>query len=106
MKTNQMTVAQAVFTAKQADKLFDQAARAWSRGSGSGSNDKMKAANAKCQKLRDQAEALLAPLGIEVDYPGLYPSFKVKGFTEYSTINAISAALEDKPARKQNNSPT
>lgn len=90
-----MTVVQAVFLAKQCDQLFNRAANAWTRGSNSGDNLTVSRENARCQKLRDKAEALLAPLRIEVDYPGLYPSFKVKGYTEHSTLNAVSAALDN-----------
>lgn len=92
-KREKMTVAQAVFMAKRADKLFEQAARAWSRGDGSGNSKAYHKGLNKCEQLRNEAEALLAPLGIAVDYPGLYPSFTVNGFSEHSTINAISAAL-------------
>src|SRR3546814_2687039 len=44
--------------------------------------------------FRSRAEALLTPLGIEVDYPGLYPSFTVNGYSYHSTESAVSAALE------------
>ncbi len=93
MKTK-LTVIQAVFMAEKCDKLFEQAARAWVRGNDSGNDQTYKTALAKVQRLRDEAEALLAPLGIGIDYPGLYPSFKVNGFSEHTTLAAISAALE------------
>lgn len=92
-KREKMTVAQVVFMAARADKLFEQAARAWVRGDGSGNSKAYHKGLNKCERLRTEAEALLAPLGIETDYPGLYPSFKVNGRHEYSVINAISAAL-------------
>lgn len=94
MKTK-MTVVQAVFLAKQCDKLFTRAASAWVRGSNSGNNIEVTKQNALAQRKRDEAEKLLAPLGIEIDYPGLYPSFKVNGFTEHTTLQAISAALDN-----------
>jgi hypothetical protein len=43
---------------------------------------------------------MLTPFGIEVDYPGLAPSFKVRGFCHHTTESALSAALEPKPRRK------
>lgn len=92
---NKMTVVQAVFLAKQCDRLFNRAANAWIRGSNSGSSLEVTKQNALAERKRDEAEKLLAPLGIEVDYPGLYPSFKVKGFTEHTTLQAISAALDN-----------
>lgn len=89
-----MTVMQAVFLAKRADALFNRAANAWVRGSNSGNDDTFTKCKALQSKLHDEAEALLTPLGIEVDYPGLCPSFTVKGFAEHTTLAAISAALD------------
>jgi hypothetical protein len=90
-----LNVAQAVHLADQAEKLFKRAANALVRGNNSGNGDTLNRCNDLCDRLRVDAEALLKPLGIEVDYPGLYPSFKVKGYTEYSVITAISAALDN-----------
>jgi hypothetical protein len=89
-----MTVAQAVHLAATCDKLFNRAASAWVRGNNSGNNATLSRCNLLCDRLRRDAEALLKPLGIAVDYPGLYPSFMVKGYAEHSTLNAISAALD------------
>lgn len=91
-----LTTLQAVRLAEKADKLFERAAKAWECGSNSGDNEAMDRGNALCEKLRNEAEALLKPLGIVVDYPGLYPSFTVRGFAEHSTLAAVSAALERK----------
>ncbi len=91
-----MTLQLANHTIRQADRLFERAAQAWIRGNNSGNNDTMKRCNALCERYRNRAEALLTPLGIEVDYPGLYPSFKVAGFEHHSTESAVSAALEAK----------
>lgn len=91
-----MTIVQAKFLADRAQKLFDRAANAWCRGNNSGNNEYLHKCEKRCETLRSKAEALLKPLAIEVDYPGLYPSFKVKGFWHYSTISAVSAALEAK----------
>lgn len=96
---NKLTVIQAVFLAEKADKLFRRAAYAWEYGQNSGDGKTMSRCDKLSTKLQKQAEALLKPLGIIVDYPGLYPSFTVKGFAEHSTLAAISAALDS--SRKQ-----
>ena len=77
------------------DRLFSRAARSWERGKNSGNSETLALGERLCDEYREQAEALLKPLGIIVDYPGLYPSFTVHGHSEHSTLNAISAALED-----------
>lgn len=91
-----MTVLQAAFLAKQADRLFSRAASALVKGNNSGNPDMLTRCEKQADAYRNLAEALLTPLGIAVDYPGLYPSFKVGGFEEHSTLSAISAALEGK----------
>ena len=96
MNMHKMTVLQAKFLADKADDLFHKAALAWERGNNSGSCASLTRGKEQCAKLRNQAEALLKPLGIIVDYPGLYPSFTVRGFSEHTTLAAISAALERK----------
>jgi hypothetical protein len=82
-----------VVISENAEKLFTKAADAWTRGNNSGHNAMLAAACARCDSLRNQAEALLAPFGIECDYPGLYPSFKVGGFDYHSVQSALSAAV-------------
>ena len=89
-----MIVLQAAFLAKQADRLFTRAAKAWERGNNSGNSEALDRGERQCDRYRMRAEALLKPLGIAVDYPGLYPSFTVNGHSEHSTLNAVSAALE------------
>ena len=85
--------------ADKCDKLFERAARAWVRGDGSGNSDTYRRALKQVDKLRNEAETMLTPLGIVVDYPGLYPSFTVNGYAEHSTLNAISAALAPAPRK-------
>ena len=89
-----MTIQQAVFLAQEAEKMFDRAAKVWVRGNNSGNPETLKRCEKRCDKLRRGAVSLLSPLDIEVDFPGLYPSFKVRGFEHHSTLSAISAALE------------
>ena len=93
-KVNIQTLLQGKFLADQADKLFERAAQAWVQGHNSGKNESLIRFENKCRELRRKAEVLLEPLGIEVDYPGLYPSFKVNGFEYHSTFSAVSAAME------------
>ncbi len=83
-------------TIRQADRLFERAARAWERGNNSGGGAQYQRGLKLCEQYRNEAEALLAPLGIAVDYPGIYPSFTVAGYSYYSTESAVSAALEAK----------
>jgi hypothetical protein len=91
---NKMTVMEAGQLADKCEKLFQRAALAWERGNNSGSSLALDRGNGLCDKYRTQAEALLKPLGIVCDYPGLYPSFKTRGgFTEYACLSAISRAL-------------
>lgn len=75
-----MTTLKAVALAKEADRLFNRAASAWTRGNNSGNDAALARGNEACDKLRAQAEALLKPLGI----------------AEHSTLAAVSAALERK----------
>jgi hypothetical protein len=91
-----LTYLQTTALVKKADSLFNRAANAWIHGNNSGSNEIVKQDNAKCDRLRREAETLLKPLGIVVDYPGLYPSFTVRGYEYHSTASAVSAALEPK----------
>lgn len=86
---------------ERADKLFRRAALTWERGNNNASIPGYYAKCMKrCEKLRNEAEALLSPLGIKCDYPGLYPSFKVNGYDEHSTQNAVSAALGEFKKKK------
>jgi len=87
------TLNQLISTIENAERLFDQAAKAWVRGNNSGNTDTLSSCQDKTDRLRAEGEALLKPFGIECDYPGLYPSFKVNGYDEHSIQSAISAAV-------------
>lgn len=78
---------------RRADALFNLAAKAWETGNNSGDGDKLALGEARCDRLRREAEALLRPLGIKCSYPGLYPSFTVNGFDEHETRAAVLVAL-------------
>lgn len=76
-----------------ADAKFRLSAKAWVDGNNSGNSDVMAAMTKREQRLAREGEALLAPLGIKCDWPGLYPSFTVKGYSEHDTTSAVLAAL-------------
>lgn len=95
-----------MFIAK-VEALFEAAAKAWENGNngvdenGTPVDLKLKGKNlAKqerlCVKFRKDAEKLLKPLRISVDYPGLYPSFNVNGADWYDVRGAVNAALRER----------
>ncbi len=88
-----ITLCQLNATIREADRLFNRAANAWTRGNNSGDNEYNRKCQKQCHNARTRAEELLAPFGIVVDYPGPYPSFTVGGFSYHSTDTAISAAV-------------
>jgi hypothetical protein len=88
-----MTYLEAKRLIKEANRLFKRAKSAWEAGNNSGDSKVMEKKDAAADRFRTRAEELLAPLGIKVDYPGLWPSFKVKGFSYHDTESAVSAAI-------------
>ncbi len=65
-------------TGRGLDRLFTDAARAWEHGNNSGNNAVMD--NAKSDAIQEVAERIIkmvSPVPVEVDYPGLYPSFYI-----------------------------
>jgi len=93
-----MNLLQANALIREANRLFNRAANSWVRGNNSGNSATNRKCVSQCERFRNRAEALLIPLGVAVDYPGLYPSFTVRGFSYHSTESAVAAALET-PAR-------
>ena len=78
---------------RRADAYFSLSVKAWERGNNSG-NPKILAECVKEENRKAQkGEALLKPFGIEIDWPGLYPSFKVNGFSEFTTEAAVLSAI-------------
>jgi len=77
----------------QVEAKFDAAAKAWERGNNSGDALVLRGQEARCDRIRHEAEAMLAPLGIKCTYPGLYPAFSVRGYDEHATSAAVLAAL-------------
>ncbi len=78
---------------RRAEAKFRLSARAWEIGNNSGDSATLAAMTRRENRLAAEGAALLAPLGIACDWPGLYPSFKVNGYEEHSTENAILSAL-------------
>ena len=78
---------------EMADAKFRLSAKAWEDGNNSGDPETLAAATKRERRLAREGEALLSPLGIKCDWPGLYPSFQVNGFHEYATSAAVLAAL-------------
>ena len=61
---------------KNVNSFFKMAANAWVNANNSGRNTPDK----RIDNLHDKAEKILEPFGVSCDYPGLYPSFKYKGY--------------------------
>lgn len=78
---------------RMADAKFRLSAKAWEVGNNSGDPRVLEQQSAREQRLAGEGEAMLAPLGIKCDWPGLYPSFTVRGYTELSTLGAVLSAL-------------
>lgn len=79
---------------ERAVKHFRASAAAWERANDGKRSAEDRARLAK--REQDQAakgEALLKPFGISCDWPGLYPSFTVRGFTVHSVRDALSDAV-------------
>lgn len=78
---------------QMADAKFRLSAKAWVDYSNERDTEKAAALERRHLRLAKEGEALLAPLGIVVDWPGLAPSFTVKGYAEHDTASAVVAAL-------------
>jgi len=78
---------------EMADAKFRLSAKAWEYGNNSGDSQVMTVADKRSRRLAREGEALLSPLGIKCDWPGLYPTFTVNGYSEHSTESAVLVAL-------------
>ena len=78
---------------ERAEAKFRLSASSWVRGNNSGDAGLLRQGESLERKYARQGEALLAPLGIKCDWPGLYPSFNVHGHDEHDTRSAVLAAL-------------
>lgn len=78
----------------RADAMFEMSRRAWLKANDCGSDSKVYTLHTEREiRTANDGAALLAPLGISVEWPGLYPSFKVNGFEEHTTRAAVLAAV-------------
>lgn len=64
-------------------RAMRSAADAWTEGNNSGDPDKLAECERRCGWLREDAQTVLALWGISCDFPGLYPTYKRGGRTEY-----------------------
>ncbi len=88
-------VAQVRNLVKRADAYFRLSAKAWEARNTAGlAPARYRYLEKRETALAANGEALLAPLGIKCDWPGLYPSFKVRGYDEHATSSAVLAALQ------------
>ncbi len=85
--------AQVLSLIERADAYFAKSKRFWERGNNSGNAAVLAHYSELEQSAAAKGEALLAPLGIKCDWPGLYPSFQVNGYSEHATGAAVLAAL-------------
>lgn len=76
------------------DRVVKQSKATWERGNNSGDATTLEECNVKSQELGEVVEQLMALFGVKTDWPGLYPSYTVKGGSHHHTISAIRAALE------------
>lgn len=80
---------------ERADAYFKLSAKDWEASNERGHNAEYYEKCSKDEQTHGQnGAALLAPFGIKCDWPGLYPSFEVCGFHEYTTQQAVLAALK------------
>jgi hypothetical protein len=93
MNTSPITLLEVLRIINDADSLFRRAAKAWERGNNSGDSAYMTRMEKQTDSCRARAEDKLAPFGITCDYPGLYPSFEVRGHSYNTTESAVSAAV-------------
>lgn len=79
---------------ERCEALFRLSAKAWENANnfGAGRPEYYEQQMARSNDKASQGESLLIPLGIKCNWPGLYPSFTVKGFSEHSTESAVCVA--------------
>lgn len=80
--------------ADKIDSQWNVAAKAWEDGNNSGNCDTLTRKETECDEIRAAAVRLMKTVfKADTDFPGLFPSFMVNGFSEHSTLGAIKAAL-------------
>lgn len=79
--------------ATRLEELYERGAKAWVDGNNSGNSAQHNAGCNECDFQRSVADRVCALFGIKTDYPGLYPSFSVKGHTHYNALAAVKEAV-------------
>ena len=72
---------------------IESSARAWTRGNNSGDSDTLAREEANCARLRSHVETLMAAIGVAMDWPGLYPTYRLNGRGYYS-LGDLWAAMK------------
>lgn len=80
-------------------RLVNASAKAWERGSNSGNNATLAQCTREENDLATRAEALLSRHcpGVTMDWPGLYPCYKVPGKGEEHTVEGALCSFFDLP---------
>jgi len=70
----------------KAKRLINKGAKLWEDGNNSGNSETLAQKEKESQAAYDKAETLIKEVypSIEIDYPGLYPSYKLNGYNFYS----------------------
>ena len=76
------------------ENLAHESAQAWVRGNNSGDSETMRIAERESNRLGLAIERVMGLLSVSVNWPGLYPSFRVHGYPELSFAAAIKAAIK------------
>lgn len=75
-------------------RIIERSVRAWEKSNdGKRSEEDRHDADHHYQILTDRVEEIMGLFGIEVDWPGLYPSFMKNGQCEYTVENALKRLL-------------
>lgn len=77
------------------DAHFEIAAKALEDGNNSVDPALLHKGMENCRRYRASAEQVLALFAVEVEYPGLYPRFKVDGYDYFGTFAALKGAIKE-----------
>lgn len=98
----QIVITSPAVVARGLEGWFEMAAKEWERGNNSGSNYEMSKSEKLCEDYRQRAERILKLWGVQVDYPGLYPSFTWRGGDYHSCQSLlIHIAKAEKPTEAE-----
>lgn len=71
--------------------LVDRNKRSWELENSTRDTTLQQKENYYQQELGEKLESMCVLLGIEIEWPGLYPSFKVDGYTHHCIEDALAA---------------